>query len=126
METAQTRVDGRDGYVGILTLLSDFYNSPGSSDHHHFVFLAEGLTEGEREAQGVEEEHMTVEYVHLSEAPQLLRQVWLKTPSRSLAFAGSRLLTCSRQHFERRSEHQAATAPPRAKVRHRFRPSRAA
>jgi 8-oxo-dGTP pyrophosphatase MutT (NUDIX family) len=54
------------------TKLCDFYNSPGSSDHHHWLYLAENLSEGSRASQDVEESHMTVEFVRLTETNQLI------------------------------------------------------
>ena len=79
IETAHRELREEAGMsASSMTLLSDFYNSPGSSDHHHLVFLAEGLTHGERDAQGEEEEHMTTEYVRLSEVPELIASGFIK------------------------------------------------
>jgi 8-oxo-dGDP phosphatase len=47
------------------TLLGSFDNSPGFTDEHTFCFLAEGLTEVDRDTQGAEEQFMTVELVPL-------------------------------------------------------------
>jgi 8-oxo-dGTP pyrophosphatase MutT (NUDIX family) len=52
--------------AGRLRLLCEFYNSPGFTDEHTFVFLATELEECERAAVSAEEAAMTVESVALS------------------------------------------------------------
>lgn len=54
-------------------LLCEFHNSPGISDEHHRVYLATGLTEVPHDRQGVEEASMTVEWVALAGAVDLVR-----------------------------------------------------
>ncbi|MGH9171726.1 MAG: NUDIX domain-containing protein [Acidimicrobiales bacterium] len=49
-----------------------FFNSPGFTDEQTICFLAQGLTECEREADGVEEENMTVERVALADVEELM------------------------------------------------------
>ena len=49
------------------TLLGEMDNSPGFTDEHTFCYLAEELTEVERDTQGVEEQFMTVEHVPLTD-----------------------------------------------------------
>ena len=60
--------------AGRLELLAEFYNSPGFCDEHSFVYLALDLSPAESAAQGVEEQHMTVELVELDDAPALIRR----------------------------------------------------
>ncbi len=56
-----------------LTELASFYNSPGFSDERTTCFLAEGLRDVGTSLQGIEEQHMTVEYVRLDEVAALVR-----------------------------------------------------
>ncbi|MGI9032371.1 MAG: NUDIX hydrolase [Acidimicrobiales bacterium] len=58
--------------AGSLRRLAEFYNSPGFSDEHSFVYLATDLSEVDPSAQGVEEQHMTVEEVRLADVPTLV------------------------------------------------------
>ena len=58
--------------AGCLQLLAEFYNSPGFCDEHSFVFLATELTPSVAAAQGVEEQHMTVERHRLADVPALI------------------------------------------------------
>jgi ADP-ribose pyrophosphatase len=55
-----------------LEPLAEFFNSPGFCDEHSFVFLARDLEPTTRSAQGVEEQHMTVERVPLEAVPELI------------------------------------------------------
>ncbi|HEX2192116.1 MAG TPA: NUDIX hydrolase [Acidimicrobiales bacterium] len=55
-----------------LEKLAEFFNSPGFCDEHSFVYLATGLERTEISAQGVEEEHMTVEEVALDDVTSLV------------------------------------------------------
>ena len=57
---------------GRLEKLAEFFNSPGFCDEHSFVYMATGLEHAEISAQGVEEEHMTVEEVPLDEVASLV------------------------------------------------------
>lgn len=57
-----------------LELLATFYNSPGFSDEHSFVFLATGLTPAVAAAHSVEERHMTVERVPLDAVADLITE----------------------------------------------------
>ncbi len=52
--------------------LAEFFNSPGFCDEHSFVYLATGLERTEISAQGVEEQHMTVEEVALDDVTSLV------------------------------------------------------
>ncbi len=56
-----------------LERLAEFYNSPGFCDEHSVVFLARDLEPCAADAQGVEEQHMTVEEVLLVDFPKLVR-----------------------------------------------------
>lgn len=58
--------------AGRLDPLAEFYNSPGFCDEHSFLFLARDLEECASSAQGVEEQHMTVERVALDDLPDLV------------------------------------------------------
>jgi ADP-ribose pyrophosphatase len=55
-----------------MELVAEFYNSPGFCDEHSFLFLARDLQECPSSAQGVEEEHMTIEKVDLADVPALI------------------------------------------------------
>ncbi|MGH9226622.1 MAG: NUDIX hydrolase [Acidimicrobiales bacterium] len=56
-----------------LELLGEFYNSPGFCDEHSYVYLARALTPCAVSAQGVEEQHMTIEEHALDDVPALIR-----------------------------------------------------
>jgi 8-oxo-dGTP pyrophosphatase MutT (NUDIX family) len=58
--------------AGHLELLAEFYNSPGFCDEHSWVYLATELTPCPLDAQGVEEQHMTIERVGLAEVPAMI------------------------------------------------------
>lgn len=53
--------------------LHTFYNSPGCSNEQVHIFLAEGLSEIGRNADGPEEEHMVVRALPLAEAVAMVR-----------------------------------------------------
>ena len=57
---------------GRLEKLAEFYNSPGFCDEHSFVYLGLDLEPCEPAAQGIEEQHMTVERVALDDVPALI------------------------------------------------------
>jgi len=58
--------------AGSMTLLAEFYNSPGFCDEHTFLFLATDLTPCATSFQGVEEGFMTIERVPLLAVPGLV------------------------------------------------------
>src|SRR5207253_7004519 len=58
--------------AGRLVKLAEFYNSPGFCDEHSFVFLGLDLTPTATSAQGIEEQHMTIEHVALADVPRLI------------------------------------------------------
>ena len=58
--------------AGRLEKLAEFYNSPGFCDEHSFVFMARDLEPCTSSAQGIEEQHMSVERVSLDEVPALI------------------------------------------------------
>lgn len=58
--------------AGRLTRLGEVYNSPGFCDELVFLFLAQDLEPAEASAQGVEEEHMTLERVPLADVARLV------------------------------------------------------
>ena len=58
--------------AGRLDLLAEFYNSPGFCDEHSWVFLAEDLVETATDLQGIEEQHLTVERVPITDVPAMI------------------------------------------------------
>jgi ADP-ribose pyrophosphatase len=58
--------------AGRLEPLARFVNSAGCSDELSHVFLATGLTEVGTDLQGVEEQHMTVERIDLTDVPAMI------------------------------------------------------
>ena len=71
--TAQRELEEEVGMrAGRLEKLADFYNSPGFCDEYSHVFLALDLEPCETFFQGVEERHMTIERVALSDVPGLI------------------------------------------------------
>jgi ADP-ribose pyrophosphatase len=58
--------------AGELVKLAEFYNSPGFCDEHSFVFMALDLTATTTAAQGIEEQHMTLERIALADVPRLI------------------------------------------------------
>ncbi len=60
--------------AGSLELLAEFYNSPGFSDEHTFLYLATGLTEVPDSRQGPEEAAMTLEEVPLAAVERLVSE----------------------------------------------------
>lgn len=72
-EAAQRELSEEVGYrAGRLDELAQFWNSAGFCDEHSTVFLGRDLNPGEREAQGVEETHMTIETVPLDAVPAMI------------------------------------------------------
>ena len=58
---------------GRLTLLAEFYNSPGFCDEHSYVYCATDLERlPERRAVSAEEHAMTIEPVTLGDVPDLI------------------------------------------------------
>ena len=55
-----------------LDLLVEFVNSVGFSDERSLVYLGVGLEQVDDDRQGLEEEHMTVERVHLDDVPAMI------------------------------------------------------
>ena len=58
--------------AGRIEKLAEFYNSPGFCDEHSFVFMALDLEQCDVSAQGVEEQHMTIERVALDDVPGMI------------------------------------------------------
>jgi ADP-ribose pyrophosphatase len=58
--------------AGRLEKLAEFYNSPGFCDERATVYLALDLVRCPLSAQGVEERHMTIEHVALSDVPAMI------------------------------------------------------
>lgn len=55
-----------------ISEIACFVNSPGISDEETLCYLAEELVECERDAHGVEEEHMTIERIALEDIEELI------------------------------------------------------
>jgi ADP-ribose pyrophosphatase len=58
--------------AGRLREIGRFYNSPGYSDELTFCYLAEELRDCARAADGIEEEHLTVERIALGSVEDLI------------------------------------------------------
>lgn len=58
--------------AGRIDELAQFYNSVGFSDEHSWVYLGRDLEPCAAAAQGVEEDHMTVEHVALADVPAMI------------------------------------------------------
>lgn len=58
--------------AGTITEIARFFNSPGFNDEETICYLAEDLVETEREAHGIEEEHLVVERIALDEVEELM------------------------------------------------------
>jgi ADP-ribose pyrophosphatase len=73
-ETARRELEEEVGMrAGRLQKLAEFYNSPGFSDEHSYVFLALDLEASQVSAHSPEEKEMTVERVALDEVPMLIK-----------------------------------------------------
>jgi ADP-ribose pyrophosphatase len=55
-----------------ITEVARFYNSVGFSDEETICYLAEGLVECDRQAHGIEEEHLTIERISLDDIEELM------------------------------------------------------
>lgn len=55
-----------------MELLTTVHNSPGCADEAGWIFLATGLRDVPLDAQGPEEQHMTIERIPLADAPALI------------------------------------------------------
>jgi ADP-ribose pyrophosphatase len=72
-DTAHRELVEEVGYrAGRLIKLAEFYNSPGFSDEHSHTFLGLDLTAVAASAQGIEEEHMTIERVPVDRVPAMI------------------------------------------------------
>lgn len=58
--------------ASVITEVARFYNSPGFSDEVTICYLAEGLHECEREAHGIEEEHIELARISLFDLEELM------------------------------------------------------
>lgn len=58
--------------AGRLELLASFYNSPGFTDEHTWLYLASDLEEVPLDPQGAEELHMAVEEIPLADVPGMI------------------------------------------------------
>ena len=60
--------------AGRLDFLAEFINSAGFSDERSLVYLGRDLTTCDVDLQGIEEQHMTIEVVHLDDVPRLIAE----------------------------------------------------
>lgn len=60
--------------AGRIEKLAEFYNSPGFSDEHSILYLATDLDDCGRDAQGVEEGHMSVVTLRLGDVPAMVEK----------------------------------------------------
>ena len=73
IETARRELAEEVGLrASTLEPLVEFVNSAGFTDEYSHVFLGTGLTVVERDLQGIEEEHLTIERVELAEVPAMI------------------------------------------------------
>jgi ADP-ribose pyrophosphatase len=71
--TAQRELAEEVGFTaGRLEKLAEFYNSAGFSDELSHVYLGTDLQPAERDAQGVEVRHMTIERIRLDDVAALI------------------------------------------------------
>jgi 8-oxo-dGDP phosphatase len=71
--TAQRELAEEIGFTaGRLDKLAEFYNSAGFCDELSHVYLGTDLQPAERDVQGIEESHMTIERVRLDDVPALI------------------------------------------------------
>ena len=74
IETARRELIEEVGMrAGRVEELCSFHNSPGFCDEVVFVFAAFDLSPCDRDLQGIEEQHMTVERVALEDVPAMVR-----------------------------------------------------
>jgi 8-oxo-dGTP pyrophosphatase MutT (NUDIX family) len=74
-DTAQRELVEEVGlHAGRLQRLAVFHNSVGFCDEESHVFLGTELRAGSVDLQGVEEQHMTVQHVALSEVPTMIER----------------------------------------------------
>jgi ADP-ribose pyrophosphatase len=72
-ETAHRELVEEVGFrAGRLVKLAEFYNSPGFSDERSHTFLGLDLTAVPASAQGIEEEHMTIERVAVDDVAAMI------------------------------------------------------
>jgi 8-oxo-dGDP phosphatase len=72
-QTARRELVEEAGYTcGEVTFLVDVHPAPGFTTHRCTVMLGVGLTPVERRADGIEEQHMTVERIALDDAVAMI------------------------------------------------------
>lgn len=73
VETARRELIEETGFrAANMYPLTEFYNSPGTSDQRHHLFLATGLESVGDQAQTIEEQHLSIEHVDLRDVDQLI------------------------------------------------------
>jgi ADP-ribose pyrophosphatase len=74
-ETARRELAEEIGMVaGRMELLAEFYNSPGFCDEHSYVFLGLDLEPTEAQAQGIEEQYLTIDRVALADVASMIKR----------------------------------------------------
>ena len=58
--------------AGKLTLLGEFYNSPGFCDEYSYCYLAQNCVSVPDNRQGVEEEHMEIVHIDLQDVQTMI------------------------------------------------------
>jgi 8-oxo-dGTP pyrophosphatase MutT (NUDIX family) len=58
--------------AGRLELMATFYNSPGFTDEHTWLYMASDLEEVPHDPQGAEELHMALEEIALADVPGMI------------------------------------------------------
>jgi 8-oxo-dGTP pyrophosphatase MutT (NUDIX family) len=72
-ETAQRELVEEAGYrARVVRPLTTYHPAAGFTDHRTAILLGVGLDEVEREAHGIEEQHMTVERMALDDAVAMI------------------------------------------------------
>ncbi len=73
IETARRELIEEIGKIpGNLHQLAEFYNTAGFCDEYSYVYLGTDLTDTDLQAQGVEEEHMTIERIALDDIDSMI------------------------------------------------------
>ena len=82
----------------VLIRLAEFHNSPGFSNEHSIVYLAQGLHDVPHQRQGVEEVHLTVVEVPFDEVVTLIATGEIRDAKSIIG------LLMAREHLGRREQ----------------------
>jgi len=104
--------------AGSLVPLTTVHNSPGCADERGWIFLATDLMSVPTDAQGPEEQHMTVERVVLADVPRLMAEGTITDAKTQigLLLAHHRLIDESRAAGSVDDSPRLSSAPGRAKA----------